>query len=58
MNNKKRTWLYFILSGIFLIIYLQSEAARDTPFIFELSLLLAGACLAFAVNSMVKGPDA
>lgn len=48
-------WFYFILAGIFLVIYLQSEAAREIETIYELSLLLAGACLAFAVNILVGG---
>ncbi len=50
-------WLYFILAGVFLMIYMQSEAARQMETFYELCLLLAGACLAFAVNTLVRDKE-
>jgi|GEM_PF-3056384 hypothetical protein len=57
MSRKRRMWLYFILAGVFLMIYMQSEAARQMETFYELCLLLAGACLAFAVNTLVRDKE-
>ncbi len=52
--KKRRMWLYFFLTGIFMFIYLQHDSPVRIGFIYEFALMLAGACLAFAINLLIS----
>lgn len=49
---KRRMWVYFVLAGIFMFVYLQNSC-KEIGVIYEFALMLTGACLAFAVSTLL-----
>lgn len=52
--KKRRMWLYFFLAGVFMFVYLQNDNTQRLGLQYEFALMLAGACLAFAINILIS----